>query len=100
MAKGAGSLLVGDYDVSSSAFFNGAGGRQIADRTRMVPVLEGELGIMWQPSPGFSLTGGWLAQAWSNIGTSGGTFGGTFVQTDDSDIMSFDGLYVRGLFNF
>jgi hypothetical protein len=100
VAKGAVSLLVGDYDVNSSRFIFGAGGFQIADRTRLVPVLDAELGIRLAPNDVLSITGGYLVQSWSNIGTSGGTFGGTFVQTDDSDIMSFDGLFVRGMVNF
>jgi hypothetical protein len=100
MAKGGAALLVGQYDVSSSAFINGAGGFQTADRTRMVPVIEAELGAQWQPCDVINITGGWMFQSWSNIGTSGGSFGGLFVQTDDSDIMSFDGFFLRGSVSF
>lgn len=114
-AKVGGALLVGDYNVSSDLVFPGvATGGQLADRIRTVPVLESELGISWQPGPRFRLSAGWLFQAWMNIGVSGGTFDGenlplfggppgidtVFGGADDADIMSFDGLFVRGEFGF
>jgi hypothetical protein len=114
-AKVGGALLVGDYEVSSDLVFPGVGtGGQAADRIRTVPVLESELGVMWQPGPRFRLSAGWLFQAWLNLGVSGGTFDGenlplfggppgidtVFGGADDADIMSFDGLFVRGELDF
>jgi hypothetical protein len=82
-----------------------ATGGQFASRTRAVPVLESELGASWQPGPNVTISAGWLFQAWFGLGTSGGTFDGerlpiapvdtAFGGADDSDIMSFDGLFVR-----
>jgi hypothetical protein len=114
-AKVGGALLVGDYNVSTDLLFPGvATAGQEADRIRTVPVLESELGVTWQPGPRFRLSAGWLFQAWMNIGVSGGTFDGenlplfggppgvdtVFGGTDDADIMSFDGLFVRGELDF
>ncbi len=106
LAKGGAALLIGSYDVASGVTIPGvAVGGQSAERIRAVPILEGELGGVWRPSDQFTVSVGWLFQAWFNIGTSGGTFDGenlplapidtVFGQTDDADIMSFDGLFVR-----
>jgi len=101
LARGAGSLLVGGYDVASGADFTGLGGAgQAASRTLTVPVIEAELGAAWQPTPSFTLSAGWLFQAWWDLGVSGGTTGGKFVQVDDSSIMAFDGLFTRAMFRY
>jgi hypothetical protein len=111
LGKAGAALLIGSYDVTSGVTIPGvATGGQSADRIRAVPILEGELGGAWHPTDQFTLSVGWLFQAWFNIGTSGGTFDGeqlplapidtVFGQTDDADIMSFDGLFVRAEFNF
>jgi hypothetical protein len=100
------AILVGDYEVSSDVLIPGfVVGGQFADRTRAVPVLESRLGASWQLSNSITLSAGWMFQAWFNIGTSGGTFDGerlpiapvdtAFGGADDSDIMSFDGLFLR-----
>lgn len=110
LAKGSFAILIGDYDVASGVRIPGmAAGSQQANRTRAVPVLEAELGAAWRPTPAWTISGGWLFQAWFNVGTSGGTFDGEllvppvdaiFVGTDDADIMSFDGLFVRSELRF
>jgi hypothetical protein len=68
------------------------------------------LAAEWRPTNRFNVRAGWLFQAWFNIGTSGGGFDGenlplapvdtAFGQTDDADIMSFDGLFVRAEYSF
>jgi hypothetical protein len=109
-AKGGAALLVGSYSVSSGASFTGFTGGQEAERTITVPVLETELGAKWRPSDRFTLSAGWLFQAWIDLGVSGGTFYGTqiplapapnaFGGADDANIMSFDGLFVRAQYDF
>jgi hypothetical protein len=104
-AKGAMALLVGQYDVTTDVTLPGVSGGQSANRVRTAPVLESELGAAWMPNDRIRLTAGWLFQAWFNLGTSGGTFDGerlpiapvdtAFGGADDSDIMSFDGLFLR-----
>ena len=106
LAKGGAAILIGSYNVESGVTIPGvAVGGQSAERIRAVPILEGELGGSWHPNDRFTVSAGYLVQAWFNIGTSGGTFDGetlpiapidtAFGQTDDADIMSFDGLFVR-----
>jgi hypothetical protein len=103
--------LVGQYDISNGLTIPGqVVGTQLADRIRTIPVLESELGITWEPESCFKFTAGWMFQAWMNIGTSGGTFNGqnlpigpvnnAFGGADDADIMSFDGIFLRGEVNF
>ncbi len=41
-----------------------------------------------------------MFQAWFDLGASGGTFGGFFSGADDANVMSFDGLLVRGEFTY
>jgi hypothetical protein len=104
-AKGAMALLVGQYDISTDVTLPGVSGGQTADRVRATPVLESELGMAWLPNDCIRLSAGWQFQAWFNLGASGGTFDGerlpiapvdtAFGGADDSDIMSFDGLFLR-----
>ena len=103
------ALLVGQYDVSTQMTVTGVqGGGQSADRTRLVPVAEAELGGQWLVTDYLTLSAGWLVQGWWNLGASGGTFDGehsvgmdaAFVGTDDADIMSFDGVFLRGEVEF
>jgi hypothetical protein len=105
-AKGGAALLLGSYDIASQVNVPGfASGGQSADRTRVVPMLEAELGATWHATDRLTISTGWLFQTWFDLGTSGGTFDGenlplapvdtVFGQTDDSNIMSFDGLFVR-----
>lgn len=101
MARAATSLLVGGYSVSSGAVFPGvAGGGQAASRTLTVPVIEAELGGAWQPTETLMFTAGWLFQAYYDLGVSGGTDGGKFIEADTSNIMAFDGLFVRGFWRY
>lgn len=103
LAETHGSLLVGDYDVRSGntvtvpAVFSAS---QRESLTRTVPVWETELGLRWDVSDSLTLSGGWLFQAWFDLGTSGGQFGGFFTGADDANIMSFDGLFLRGELTF
>jgi hypothetical protein len=99
------SLLIGDYDVNAAVTFPGLRVGQSASRTRAVPVLEAALGAAWRLSPNLTLSAGWEFQSWFNVGTSGGRFQPlvgppAFVGTDDADIMSFDGLFLRAQFSF
>ena len=101
LARGGASFLVGSYDVESGVTITGvAGGGQSVSRTLTVPVLEAELGVVWQPSARFTAAAGWFVQTWSDLGTSGGTFGGRFVEADDANIMAFDGLFVRAMLQY
>jgi len=95
------ALLVGEDTIHSSnapnPFFRAS---QSESLTRTIPVTETELGVSWQVGDSLSLSAGWLFQGWFDMGTSGGQFGGFFAGADDSNIMSFDGLFLRGEWAF
>jgi hypothetical protein len=96
-----GSLLLGDYNVASAVnpmpVFTAS---QDSSMTRLIPVLESEIGVHWQAMPRTVVSAGWLFQTWLDLGTSGGTFGGFFNGADDANVMSFDGLFVRAEYSF
>jgi hypothetical protein len=100
-ANGHAALLVGEDTIRSSnapnPFFLGS---QSESLTRTIPVMETELGLSWSIGNSLSLSVGWLFQAWFDLGTSGGQFGGFFGGADDSNIMSFDGMFLRGQWTF
>lgn len=99
--QGAGALLLGQYDLAFSNAINGAGaGSQLQSMTRLVPVVDMEVGGSWQMTDSLTLTSGYLFQAWFDMGVSGGKFDGFFSGTDDANIMSFDGLFARAEWAF
>jgi hypothetical protein len=113
-AKAGAALLVGKNNITTDVSVTGAfTGGQSASRILVVPVLESELGASWEPTDRWRLSAGWLVQAWFDLGVSGGTFSGAnlpaiglppiqniFGGADDSNIMGFDGLFVRAEYNF
>lgn len=95
------ALLLGEDTIASSNAPNPVfRARQSESLTRTIPVLETELGLSWQIRDSLNLSAGWLFQAWFDLGTSGGQFGGLFAGADDSNIMSFDGMFLKGLWTF
>jgi len=95
------ALLLGQYDVrGDNTPVPGFQTSQRESLTRTISVLETELGVSRQVHHGINLSLGWLFQAWTDLGTSGGTFGGFFAGADDANIMSFDGLFARAEFSY
>ncbi|MBI3466225.1 MAG: hypothetical protein HY000_24690 [Planctomycetes bacterium] len=98
-ADGKGGLLVGDYDVRSGltvpVAFN-----QESSVTRTIPVAEIEVGASWHILDRLTVSGGWLFQAWFDLGASGGRFNNVFGPADDANIMSYDGLFLRAELRF
>jgi hypothetical protein len=97
-----GSLLVGQYQEQFSQTTTVPPFRagQTTSVIRTIPVAEVEAGGSWRPYPWLNLTTGWLFQAWFDMGTSGGTFGGFYTVTQNSNIMSFEGLFARAEVTF
>lgn len=93
--NGAGSLLLGQYDVAFGAHAGAFQGGQTEQMTRLIPVVDMEVGGAWRLNDRFTVTGGWMNQAWFDLGTSGGSFSGLFTGADDANIMSFDGVFLR-----
>ncbi len=101
-ANAAGSLLVGKYDTNFGQSTTGPTfqATQNTDEIRVLPVAEAEIGAGWSPFPWLSVSTGWLFQAWFDLGGSGGTFGGFYTVTENSNIMAFEGLFVRAQLTF
>jgi hypothetical protein len=96
-ASGHGSVLLGTYDVAFSAQpAPGFTAGQSQSMVRMVPITEMEAGARVSPLANLNLSVGWLFQSWFDLGVSGGKFAGFFTGQDDANVMSFDGLFVRG----
>lgn len=93
--NGAGSLLLGDYDVVFGASAGPFQGGQSEQMTRLIPVLDMEVGGAWQCCECVTVGGGWMVQGWGDLGTSGGSFSGLFTGADDANIMSFNGMFLR-----
>jgi hypothetical protein len=97
-ANAYGSLLVGEYDehFSQTTTAPPFAAQQDTKIIRTVPVAEIEVGGCWSPYTWLNVSAGWLFQAWFDLGTSGGKFGGYYTVTENANIMSFEGLFVRG----
>lgn len=91
---GAGSLLLGQYDVAFGAAAGPFQAGQSEQMTRLIPVVDMEVGGAWRLTDCFTVSGGWMVQAWFDLGTSGGSFSGLFTGADDANIMSFDGMFL------
>ncbi len=101
--NGAGSLLLGNYERNISRFTVDNGVTLLTtsngDQTRTIPVAEIEVGVAYQPNRWVNLSAGWLFQAWWDLGAYEAA-DASFIALDDSNIMSFDGLTIRGEITF
>lgn len=93
--NGAGSLLLGEYDVTFGTAVGPFQGGQSEQMTRLIPVMDMDVGGTWQCCDCIMVAGGWMIQGWGDLGTSGGSFSGLFTGADDANIMSFNGLFLR-----
>jgi Legionella pneumophila major outer membrane protein precursor len=92
-AKGAGSILVGNYDLNITNFNVTpvpTNSFSTSRATRVVPVAELETGVSWRLSPRAVLTGGWLVQSWWDLGLQE-----TMSGNDTANILGFDGFFAR-----
>jgi hypothetical protein len=96
-ANTAGSLIVGDYNshFSQTTTAPAFQATQDTEIIRLLPVAEAEIGAGWSPLPCCNLSAGWLFQAWFDLGASGGTFGGFYTVTENSNLLAFEGLFAR-----
>ncbi|HLJ09896.1 MAG TPA: Lpg1974 family pore-forming outer membrane protein [Planctomycetaceae bacterium] len=101
-ANAHGSLIVGQYDArfSQTTTVPAFHASQATSETRTVPVAEAELGAAFRATERLTFTAGWLFQAWFDLGTSGGKFGGFYVIQQNANIMAFEGLFIRGALTF
>jgi hypothetical protein len=98
--RGSGSLLVGNVyqDVTNSTPSGEipTTANLLSRNSRIIPVAELELGATWWMLPRFAVSGGWLLMSFWDLGMQEtGTLGAT-PNLDDSNILGFDGFFVRG----
>ena len=99
-ARGSMSLLLGEYDLKETRFdptsVPGTTDNYFDSHARVIPVAEIELGGTYQVSQRISASVGYLFQAWWDLGAFEQIPGNVFLNPiDDSNIMSFDGLFAR-----
>ena len=97
-ARGNISLLLSNYEVDSRRTTTGTSGSnqtETASLTRVIPVTEIEVGTTVRVAPRTTLVAGYLFQAWNDMGITQG-IGGNLPSYDTANIMSFDGLFLRG----
>jgi hypothetical protein len=89
------SLLLGDYEVSATRTAGLTTSIRIQDFIRTVPVMELEVGLSRQIGCRTHLTAGYQFQAWWEIGSFDSVMVGDCECITSSNILSFDGLFVR-----
>ncbi len=104
-ARGNGSLLLGTYDshIEFNEIRNNTADIRNTKITRIIPVAELEVGGTWKASECLTFTGGYQLQAWWDLGMSEQplTSGLTNIPSlQDSNILSFDGFFVRAEYAF
>jgi len=101
--KGSGALLLGNFQRNISRFTVDNGVTLLTtsngDQRRTIPVTEIELGLAYQPNRWINFSGGWLFQTWWDLGAFEAAEA-SFITLDDSNILSFDGLTIRGELRF
>jgi hypothetical protein len=98
--RGAGSLLVGnDYQSVTNSTPTGqipTVTNLVSRNSRIIPVAEVELGATWWMLPRFAVSGGWMLMSFWDLGMQAtGNIGAT-PNLDDSNILGFDGFFLRG----
>jgi hypothetical protein len=100
-ARASQALLIGDYQMSRIS--TTPGDQQLPteiteqfDRySRMVPVTDIEVGGSWQVAPYTFVSVGYFFQCWWDLGQSETIVGSNFGPLDTSNILGFDGMFVR-----
>ncbi len=100
--RGAQALLIGEYSMTRTLNIpsDGTTANQVTNQydkySRMVPATDIELGLSWQAAPFTIFSVGYFWQCWWDLGQSEPMQGTEFGSLDTSNILGFDGLFVRG----
>lgn len=96
------ALILGHYEITTS-FFETDGNDTDTNsfsRDRVIPVTEIELGLSYSFRQRTTVSAGYFMQAWHDLGMSQEITGQFPQGFDDANILSFDGLFVRGEWSF
>jgi hypothetical protein len=100
--RGAQAILIGEYNMSRTVDVpsDGTTANQITNQfdkySRTIPVTDIEVGLSWQAAPFTFVSVGYFWQCWWDLGQSEPMQGTSFGSLDTSNILGFDGLFVRG----
>ncbi len=100
--RGAQAILIGEYNMSRevSVPSDGTTANQFTNQfdkySRTIPASDIEVGLSWQAAPFTFISVGYFWQAWWDLGQSEPLQGTEFGSLDTSNILGFDGLFVRG----
>jgi len=99
-ARGYITALIGDHEFEAvRADLNDL--TQVFNQTRVIPVIDVECGITWHLSKQARITGGYLIQAYHDLGIEQEILGFTqFGAPDDANILAFDGGFLRAEIGF
>ncbi len=101
-ANAAQSILIGEFRQNESLLVptNGTTANSYTNQnftfSRTVPVSDIELGLSWQAAPYTYITAGYFWQCWWDLGQGEQINGTNFGLLDTSNILGFDGFFVRG----
>lgn len=98
-ARGNLSLLLGDYEFSRTKI-KAVTDTETISTTRVIPVTEIEVGGTLRASRNLSLTAGYLFHAWHDLGMTDSIPSDVGSINSNANILSFDGLFVRGEWAF
>lgn len=96
------ALLLGQYEIES-AYYEAADDdtdTNLLRRDRVIPVTEIEVGLSYHFRKHTTVSAGYFMQAWHDLGMSQQITGQFPQGFDDANILSFDGLFVRGEWTF
>ena len=100
--RGAQAILIGEYNMSRTLNIpsDGTTANQVTNQydkySRTIPVTDIEVGLSWQAAPFTFVSVGYFFQCWWDLGQSEPMQGTSFGSLDTSNILGFDGLFVRG----
>jgi len=96
------ALLLGHYEITSTYFEaeDDDTDTNLLSRDRVIPVTEIEMGLSYNFRERTTVSAGYFLQAWHDLGMSQQITGQFPQGYDDANILSFDGLFVRGEWRF
>ena len=101
-ARGNLALMLGNYRINQNSSILGADTAattvftQLASIGRLVPSADIEVGGSWQIAPYTLISAGWFFQCFWDLGQTETISGTAFPPIDTSNILGFDGLFIRG----
>ena len=96
------ALILGQYEISSTYIdpLDDDTDSNNLSRDRIIPVTEIEVGFSYSLRKRTTISAGYFMQAWHDLGMSQQITGQYPQGYDDANILSFDGMFIRGEWAF